>query len=177
MITTLYKPQTPMRQEGQEDREKQQRQWQAVRDYAQAHPGLSHRSAYHILMQDRPELFSDESGQTAQEAEDLQHSNQKKQDRIHAEIKKMRTGPDGEMKMTFSKAWDTLRQQKPGLFNFDEAPVSSRPYAQQLPGTQQPASSMLRVATVRAEKAIRDGAAYIEVSSEDYQDLLAGKYD
>ena len=45
----------------------------------------------------------------------------------------MRTGPDGEMKMTFQKAWNTLRQQKPGLFNFDQAPVSSKPYAQLLP--------------------------------------------
>jgi hypothetical protein len=127
MITTLYKPQTAIRQEGQEDREKQQGQWQAVRDYVQAHPGMSHRSAYHILMQDRPELFSDGSGQSPEEAEDLRHSNQKKQDRIHAEIKKMRTGPDGEMKMTFSKAWNTLQQQKPGLFRFDEAPVRSFP--------------------------------------------------
>jgi hypothetical protein len=76
---------------------------------------------------DHPDLFLDDSGQTPQEAEDLRHSNQKKQDRIHAEIKKMRTGPDGQMKMTFQKAWNTLRQKKSGLFNFDETPVSSRP--------------------------------------------------
>jgi hypothetical protein len=78
------------------------------------------------------------------------------------------------MKMTFAKAWNTLRQQKPGLFNFDEAPVSNRPHAQDLPGTQQPA---IRMATIRAEKAIRDGAAYIPVSADDYEDLLSGKYD
>src|SRR5262249_5167516 len=122
---------------------------------------------------DHPDLFLDDSGQTPQEAEDLQHANQKKQDRIHAEIKKLRTGPDGEMKMSFQKTWGLLRQQKPQLLNFDEAPVSSRPYAQDLPGTQQPA---IRMATIRAEKAIADGVAYIEVSSEDYADLLSGKY-
>jgi hypothetical protein len=177
MISTPYKPQTPMRLAGQEDREKQQRQWQAVRDYVQAHPGMSHRSAYHILMQDRPELFTDDSGQTPAEAEDLQHANQKKQDRIHAEIKRLRTGPDGEMKMTFQKAWNTLRQQKPGLFNFDQAPVPSRLYATDLPGAQQSASAMLQTATIRAERAIAAGAAYIPVSAEDYEDLLSGKYD
>jgi hypothetical protein len=89
----------------------------------------------------------------------------------------MRTGPDGEMKMTFQKAWNTLRQQKPGLFNFEAARVSSRGYAQSLPGVQQPASAMLRTATIRAERAIAAGAAYIPVSAEDYEDLLSGKYD
>jgi len=123
---------------------------------------------------DHPDLFLDDSGQTPQEAEELQHANQKKQDRIHAEIKKLRTGPDGEMKMSFQKAWGLLRQQKPQLLNFDEASVSSKPYAQDLPGTQQPA---IRMATIRAEKAIRDGAAYIPVSAEDYEDLLSGRYD
>src|SRR6516162_2892978 len=87
----------------------------------------------------------------------------------------MRTGPDGEMKMTFQKAWNTLRQQKPGLFNFEQAPVSSKPYAQLLPGVQQPA--VLRTATIRAERAIAAGAAYIPVSAEDYEDLLSGKYE
>jgi hypothetical protein len=35
----------------------------------------------------------------------------------------------------------------------------------------------MRSTEPKAEKAIRDGAAYIPVSAEDYEDLLSGKYD
>jgi hypothetical protein len=43
--------------------------------------------------------------------------------------------------------------------------------------SRDPAKPAIRMATIRAEKAIRDGAAYIPVSAEDYEDLLSGRYD
>jgi hypothetical protein len=180
-VPSMYKPDDQRRDPEQEkaDRERQQKQWAAVKDYAAKHRGMSHRSAFHILQQDRPDLFSDGSGMTPDESEDLRHSNQKKQNRIHAEIQKLRGGRNGS-KITFARAWNELRKSKPHLFNFDEAPgvpQLSRPYAQPLPGVQQPASAMLRAATVKAEQAIADGAPYIELRAEDVADLLSGMYD
>jgi len=66
------------------DRERQAKQWDAVRDYVSSHPGVSHRSAFIILSHDRPDLFRDpETGQTPEEREELHHSNQLKQQSIH----------------------------------------------------------------------------------------------
>jgi hypothetical protein len=81
------------------DRERQAKQWDAVRDYVSSHPGVSYRSAFMILSHDRPDLFRDpETGQTLEEREELHHSNQLKQQRILNEIDRIE----------LSQAWRAL---------------------------------------------------------------------
>jgi hypothetical protein len=101
------------------EKQRQADQWQAVQDYARAHPGVSHRSAFAILQHDRPALFRDpDSGQTSEQAEEMRHSNQQKQDRIHAAIAELRA----KTPMTFVRVWNQIRAAHPDWFEFDETP-------------------------------------------------------
>jgi len=142
-----------------------------------------------MLKSSKPELFTDdETGQApTQELEETKHANRQKQEAIKNEIAKMQAA---DPHLSFQLAWNRLQKANPSLFNFKQAPVSSRPYAQGLPGVQQPTLSIAKAATVHAAlvrsnerrhaAAIGEGN-YIELRAEDVdemeREIAAGLWD
>ena len=91
-----------IRQKDKPDRERAETISRAVQDCVEKNPGMSHATAWNLLRQKRPELFTDEQGRGPIERDTLTHANQKKQKAIRDEIKKMQ---DADPDLPFTVAW------------------------------------------------------------------------
>jgi hypothetical protein len=130
------------------DKQRQIAQWAAVKKYVADHPGTSHRTAYNVLLTDKPHLFRDLGEPNFTELDDVRHKNSELQYKIHDAINQLRAAKP----MTFAKAFNEIRKTRPELFAFDEAPTPSRGYDQPSPGTQQ---SMIKLAAAQARAHLR----------------------
>jgi hypothetical protein len=74
-------------------------------------PGITFRTAYMTIMQQRPDLFP------AQQNMDVREKNALVQQTLMDEIKKLRAK---NPHLTFVTAWDKLARERPSLFSFQE---------------------------------------------------------
>ena len=113
MSVTYGDPDNQSPEQAKADRDRGNAIWRGMVDYVQANPGMSHATAYHLLMQKRPELFTDDQGRQPFERDKLTSANRKKQQAIRDEIAKMQ---EAEPDLSFTVAWRRLMKQKPDLF-------------------------------------------------------------
>jgi hypothetical protein len=160
-VNRLEEESRPTPEQEAKDRDRQAKQWQAVRDYVREHPGISHRSALATLQHDRPALFKDSSGLSPEAAEDLKHSNGLKQQRIHAEIERIRK----DKPQTFQRAWNQVRQEHPEWFDFQEVTGPSVPLKASS-GRVAAAQARAHLAALQEKDFDQDGAPIVREAGE-----------
>jgi hypothetical protein len=94
----------------------QQEIMDVCQDIMRANPGMTFSTAYNLVMQKRPDLFKEATGEDPIARLEKEDTVRKKQAAIHEEIEKMR---ERDPHLTFLVAFNLLMAKKPELFDFE----------------------------------------------------------